>query len=80
MKVWITKYALTSGIMEKEVERSERFPDMVTTDERYSQTFHGEGKDWHRSLDAANARAEKMRQKKISSLETQLGRLRALTF
>ena len=41
MKVWITKYALTSGIKEMEVEQSEYSPDMVH-EEKWNYCYHEE--------------------------------------
>lgn len=71
MKVWITKYALTSGIKEMEVEQSENFPDMVYD---RNDTYHGEGRDWHRTRESAIAKAEQMRLKKIESLKKQIAK------
>lgn len=83
MKVWITKYALTEGIMERDVESDPQFPSMVTLPGNggsFRQSFHGEGKDWHRSRDAAVIRAENMRHDKIRSIKKQIARLERLTF
>ena len=42
--------------------------------------FHGEGKEWHRTKEAAIAKAEEMRQKKIAGLKKQIERLEKLEF
>lgn len=73
MKVWITKYALTSGIKEMEVEQSEDFPDMVTG-KAWNDSYHGEGREWHRTYESAVAKAEEMRLKKIDSLKKQIAK------
>lgn len=71
MKVWITKYALTSGIKEMEVEQSEYSPDMVH-EEKWNYCYHGEGREWHKTLESAKIKAEEMRLKKIESLKNSL--------
>lgn len=74
MKVWITKYALTTGIYEIEAEITENGSayDMHAS----LPTFYcKEGKDWHRTKEDAIQRAEAMRQKKIASLKKQIEKL-----
>ena len=78
-EVWITKYALSTGIR-KETVRQSLSPDMVVTDDRWKQCFHGEGRDWHRTRESAEARADMMRQAKILSLRKQIMKLGAMTF
>lgn len=82
MKVYITKYALTEGITEKEVELCQTNFDMVQTKDgmRFNCYYHGEGKEWHRTWESAVARAEEMRQKKIKSVEKQLEKLKNMKF
>lgn len=77
--VFITKYALTEGILKKIVETT-LHPSMVCVVDNNLQAFHGEGKEWHRTMESAKARATKMRDDKIKSLEKQLQKIRALTF
>ena len=83
MKVWITKYALSKGIFEVEVEEPDpRYPHMVVhctgTHGAWRNYYHGEGRDWHRSKEAAVQRARKMATAKIKAVETSLKKLRAL--
>jgi hypothetical protein len=80
MKVFVTKYALTAGIQEIEVKQSENYPEMVTNIANSYQTFHGEGRDWHRTWDSAAAHAEKMRVGKIASLKKSIHKLERLTW
>ena len=83
MKAYITKYALTSGIMEVEAEQSSVAPSMVTwkrPGDWGSSAAHGEGKDWHRTKEAASAKAEKMRLDKIVSLKKSIKKLESLKF
>ena len=77
MKVWITKYALTQGILEREVELPLRdYPTMIKVcDLEY---YHGS--EWHVTRKAALIEAEQMRGRKIKSLERQLTKLKKLSF
>lgn len=79
MKVWITKYALTIGIIEINAEITEDGSayDMGSSFPAY---YHGEDKEWHRTKESAIARAEEMRQKKIESLKNQIEKLEVLKF
>lgn len=70
MKVWITKYALSSGIKELDVEQCDS-PDMVRGNS-WNDIYHGEGREWHRTYESAVARAEEMQLKKIKSLRKQI--------
>ncbi len=80
MKVFTTKYALSSGIREVEVEITS-VPGMVaTTNQAYKEYFHTEGKEWHRTLEAAQAVADKMRTKKIEGLKKSIAKLEKMTF
>jgi len=63
MKVWITKYALTQGIIEKEARD---FGDgMIETLEKWSAYFHGEGDEWHKTKESAIKKAEKCGKRKL---------------
>jgi hypothetical protein len=79
---WITKYALTTGI---DMVRAEWCNDISETmiiyganDGRMGQT--AQGKDWHRTPEAAIARAEEMRAAKIAAMRKQLTKLERMTF
>ena len=56
MKVYITKYALTSGIIEADAEILTG--DMILINGDWNRCFHGEGKDWHRTFEEAYKKAE----------------------
>lgn len=82
-KVWITKYALSSGIRVEMAELSAVSDSMITVRadplrKWQTETFHGS--DWHRDEQSAIAKCELMRKKKISSLEMQLAKLKKLEF
>lgn len=81
--VWITKYALTTGIYKTEGKTSSISEDMICTKVNddtvhYNLIFHG--KDWYTSEKAAIEQAEEMRAKKLISLEKQIEKIKALTF
>lgn len=78
MKVYITKYALTQGIFEKEAE--DRGDEVIKTVDEWPALFHGEGKEWHRTKESAVKRAEEMKIKKIQSLGKQIEKLKNLKF
>ena len=79
MQVYITKYALTSGIFLMEVESiSEDGKTVYGKDWR--DCYHGPGRDWHLTWNSALKRAEAMRQKKLLSLQKQMQVIRDLKF
>ena len=83
MKVWITKYALTEGILEGEA-KDNADSDMVSllrTGHWLNvpfPTFHGS--DWHRTEAEAVAHANKMVAKKIASLKKSLAKFEKMKF
>lgn len=77
IKIYITKYALTQGILEKDAKIVE--PGMVVVNDGVASSYY-HGDDWHETLDDAKERAEQMRRKKVESLKKQLARVEALTF
>ena len=79
LKVWMTKYALSSGIKEIEVNQSISSPDAVIG-ESYRDFYHGEGKEWHHTYKSAVSRAEEMRLRKIESLKKQIEKLEKKRF
>lgn len=82
--VWITKYALTEGIQKTTAiqvgpSMIQQYTEKVTG---MTMTFyyHGEGREWHRTLDSALKRAEAMRVAKIKSLQAKIANLQRLNF
>lgn len=76
MKVWITKYALTQGIIETEAERSKNHEDMIDT----GKFGYYHGSDWHTTEEDAIKKAEEMKIRKIISLEKQINKIKELKF
>jgi hypothetical protein len=80
MKVFITKYALTKGIIEGEAKPT-GIPGMIQVAGQPSWVyFRGEGRDWHRTREGALNRAEEIRIKKLKSLDNQIKKLSKLKF
>jgi len=83
--VWITKYALTQGIFEIDAEEC-----VTSTGEcqnmiqkvggAYSDYYHGEGREWHRTEAAAKEHANKMVRDKIASLKKSIAKFEKLVF
>jgi len=88
MKVWITKYVLTEGIIEGNGEVSTSTPnsDLFVCEKtghwaNYAfPYFHGEGKEWHRTEDAAKVRANAMVAAKIKNLKKSLAKFEKMVF
>jgi len=71
MKVYITKYALTSGI--REVEADLCNPTMVKVKDEAFGYYHDS--EWFKTREAALKRANAMRMDKIRSLKKQIDKL-----
>ena len=80
MKVYCTKYALTSGIKMVDVHPIGKSGVVGYRTGNAMVYLHGEGKEWHLTWDSAWTRAEDMRAAKIVSLLKQVQRLEALSF
>jgi hypothetical protein len=82
MKAWITKYALTEGIIQTDNAEITSISNNMIRYRRSSEHFEAcvQKPDWHDSLNDAITQAEKMRKKKIASLHKQIERLENLKF
>lgn len=84
MKAFITKYALSSGIEEVNGEVSSFNPNLLMVLNQshviHNGYFHGQGREWHLTSDAAIKKAESMRTAKIASHEASIAKLKALKF
>lgn len=78
MKAFITKYSLTSGIEEVDAELCEGGRMISISNRQYSQYEHIP--NWHRTREAAVAKAETMRVAKIASLRKSIAKLEKLSF
>lgn len=77
-EVFVTKYALTQGIIRyRNVEHCKDIsPQMISIRTGFPQTFHG---DWYTTLDAARVRVAEMLQARVRSLEKGLKKAKALS-
>ena len=80
MKVWITKYALTRGILQADGEADGSMFEVTDSRHPGALKIYYHGDEWHIKRAAAVKRAEEMRRKKIASLRRQITRLEALIF
>lgn len=79
IKIWNTKYALTSGITTHMVKpRDDEYASVERTTESYGYLL-SKG-DWHTTLESAVERAEEMRIKRLISLDKQAKKIAALDF
>lgn len=80
MKAWVTKYALTVGIEEIEVNAKVTEEGVLTfrSDEGW-HVYLSKG-DWHHNKEQAVVKAEDMRIRKIKSLDKQIKKLSAISF
>lgn len=83
MKVWITKYALTRGIIEAEIDEVKNvgYCHAYWIDKngyKCDSFFHS--RYFEKDKESAVAKAEEMRQKKIASLKKQIQNLEKMKF
>jgi hypothetical protein len=77
MKVWITKYALTDGILSWEpacIDRKDAGEVVVRGGLRFKRG------EWHRTREEAIAHAKQMQADRIASLTKSLEKVKALDF
>lgn len=81
---YVTKYALTAGILKRPLETSwETSGGTVMAKDRSDPLgafYHGEGREWHRTWEGAVARAEEMRKAKLASLRKSIAKLERMTW
>jgi hypothetical protein len=88
VKVWITKYALTTGIFEVNGEPIQDGATIKYRRASSSSSFrsgfilpeYAHGKDFHETPELAILRANEMRVAKIASLKKQIAKLEKMTF
>ena len=85
MKVWITKYALTDGIIEaQQISGStydgKEYAFFVGKNSQYIAHFYIPYEELFWDKNSAIVKAEEMRQKKIASLKKQIEKLEEMRF
>lgn len=79
MKVYVTKFTLTQGILEKEAELCSSVSEkMIKVEGKYTEYFHKPF--WYESKEDAINHAEKMKEVQIKSLEKRLEKLKKIKF
>lgn len=80
-KMFVTKYAMSDGIQELEGEWDEKDPEFFRVASGYfTQYFHGEGREFHKTRESAVKVANAMKSKRIKSLEKSLAAAKSMTF
>lgn len=80
MKIWVTRYALTTGITVHESVKVEGRHASVKYPGCINNMMYVYKPDWYDNEADALLRAEEMRQNKVSSLEKQIDKLSKMTF
>jgi hypothetical protein len=78
IKAYITQYALTKGVIAVDAEVCS--DTMIAYGNVGYGSHYAHGSDWHRTPEAALARAEEMRKAKIASLRKSIAKMEAMTF
>ena len=82
--VYITKYALTKGIIKKKARYALSDCDgsmIEIVDGAFRhEYYHNEGGEWHKTYEGACVRANEMKRKKIISLNKSLKKFEAMVF
>ena len=80
MKVFVTKYALTVGIDEIEVNAKVTEGGAITFRSNDGWHVYLSKGDWHHTKEQAVEKAEDMRIRKLKSLDKQIKKLSAISF
>lgn len=80
MKIWISKYALTKGVIESDVNEHRGALVMARIVDGGYLDYYRMGAEAHDTQEAALAAAESMRVKKIANLQKQIAKLEKLSF
>ena len=85
MKVWITKYALTVGIIEAQqvpgaLYEGKEYAFFMGENGQYNTGFYIPSEELFGDKESAIKKAEEMRQKKIESLKKQIKKLEEMRF
>lgn len=79
MKIYVTKYALSTGIEQFDAEIKGNMA-VVAGKSACMRCFHGKGNDWHLNARDALAKAEEMRIKRLQSIDKQIKKISAINF
>lgn len=76
---YITKYALTEGILKVQGEISGDLLSWRRPGAHRDEYAHGDGKNWHRTEEGARKKAEEMRKRRVGALLKGAAKLEAMT-
>ena len=79
MKIWITKYALTRGIIEAEIDMRIGESITITWINKCPGTYFKPG-EWFKSKEDAIKKAEEMRKTEIEKLTKKIKKLEKMRF
>lgn len=78
---YVTKWALTKGILQVEGKLSSEFPDMLAvTTSGIEQYFHGPGREWHVSREHAEIQVGLLLSREVKRLQRKLEDLESKKF
>jgi len=77
---YVTKFALTTGIMAVRGEVSKTSPNMLCYTDDWKYTQYAKGEDWYDNLGEAIANCERRRRAKIASMQRQIAKLEKMEF
>ena len=80
MKVFITKYALTKGIITAEIDAAVNDHLIFVKIPGHTYATSLSGNEWHSTPEAAVKQAEEMRANEIDKLERKIAKLRKKAF
>ena len=80
MKVYITKYALTQGIFEREAISREKNSMLVVEPGALNDQYRYYASEWHETFDEAVTHAKYMGYKKVLTLINQITKLEKMEF
>ena len=80
MKIWVTKYALSSGVFstEAKVDEANKRAQIKRPGDYWA--WNAFGNEFHTTEEAARARFDELKQKKLASLRKQIAKIEALEF
>ncbi|NIP54118.1 MAG: hypothetical protein GWN00_01475 [Aliifodinibius sp.] len=78
IEVYVTKYALTTGIYKINAQISSKYPKLIR-DVNFPDGFY-RGNEWHTDFESAKITAQEMAKKKLKSLEKARDKINKLIF
>lgn len=78
MRIWVTRHALTRGIPCVEAHVDGAMARYQLPGAYVPQFAHVEGRDWHKTEEAALARADEMRRERIATLKKSIDKLQKM--